>query len=129
MTTQPQPMEQAHGGTVVRTRQEPWKTWPDWINLVVGAYVLLAPIWTSGVSTGWFIVLGILAIVDALWALGTASSAASEWGQVVIGIVLFLSPWFAGFAGMTGGDWTAWIAGILLIVFAFAGMGQAKKGV
>lgn len=127
MTTQPHSMEQAHGGGAVGTRQEPWRTWPDWINVVIGAYVILAPIWTAGVSTGWFVVLGILAVAAGLWALGTASSAASEWVQVVIGVVVFLSPWFGSYAGMTGGAWTAWIAGLALVVFAFVGMSMAKK--
>ncbi len=117
-------MEQAHGRGAVGTRQDPGRPWPDRIDVAVGAFVILAPIWTSGVSTGWFIVLGILALAAGLWALGTASSTASEWVQVVVGIVMFLAPWFGGFAGVTGGAWIAWIAGIALVVFAFVGMGM-----
>lgn len=103
-----------------------WRTWPDWVNLVIAVYVLLAPLWTPGATWGWFATMGILIGIGALWALGTASSPASEWTTIVLGVILFLAPWLGGFASASAAAWTAWIAGIAVVVFAAVGMQQAK---
>ncbi|WP_018296433.1 SPW repeat protein [Corynebacterium lubricantis] len=108
-----------------------WKTWPDWINLVLGAYLALAALWTTG-PTGWGawpVTLGIVVAAVALWALATASSPASEWVQIIVGAVAFLAPWFGGFAASTGAAWTMWIVGAAVIVFGIVGLVQspAKK--
>lgn len=126
MTTQSHPMNPMHGHAMMSHSQH-WRTWPDWVNVVVGAYVALAPLWTTGASAVWFIVLGILAIAAAVWALDTGSSSVSEWVQMVIGVVLFVSPWFASFSGRAGATWTAWIAGVALVVFAIIGMMMARR--
>ncbi|MGA4670344.1 SPW repeat domain-containing protein [Propionibacteriaceae bacterium Y1923] len=104
-----------------------WKTWPDWVNLVLGGYVALAPLWTTGASAGWFVTLGLLLDAGSLWALGSASSPASEWTMIVLAAVLFLAPWMGGFAAATGAAWTAWIVGLAVIVFSAVGLSQRKK--
>lgn len=104
-----------------------WKTWPDWLNVVLGVYLALAPLWTVAAPAGWFVTLGILITVVGLWALGTASSSGSEWTQIVLGAVTFLAPWLGGFAAVTGAAWTAWIVGVLVIIFAVVGMSQNKS--
>lgn len=104
-----------------------WKTWPDWVNVVLGAYLALSPLWTLAAPAGWFVTLGILIAVVGLWALGTASSAGSEWTQIVLGAITFLAPWIGGFAAVTGAAWTAWIIGVLVIIFAAVGMSQRKS--
>lgn len=104
-----------------------WKTWPDWVNLVLGAYLALATMWTAGAPAGWFVTLGIVVAVVALWALATASSQVSEWVQVVAGAVVFLAPWLGGFAAAAGAAWSAWIIGIAVIVFAVIGMVQNRN--
>lgn len=124
MTTQSHPMP---GGGVLRTHPHQWRTWPDWVNVVIAVYLVLAPLWTTGASAGWFITLGVLAVVVALWALGTVSSTGSESAQIVLGAVLFLSPWIGSFSSMASAAWTAWITGIALIVFAVVGMMMRKK--
>lgn len=106
-----------------------WKTWPDWVNLALGVYVLLAPLWTAGAPAGWFVTLGILIGVAALWALGTASSQAAEWTTVVLGVVLFLAPWLGGFSAAAGAAWTAWIVGVLVVIFAAMAMAQRNSRV
>mgnify|MGYP001947032097 CR=1 FL=1 len=105
------------GGTM-----RPWTPWQDWVNVALGAYLALAPLWTAGAPAGWFVPMGILAIAAGLWAAGTVSTRAAEWTQIVIGVVVFLAPWLGGFAAAAGAAWTAWIIGIALVVFAAAGM-------
>lgn len=104
-----------------------WKTWPDWVNVVLGVYLLWAPIWTAAAPVGWFVTLGILIALVGVWALGTVSSAPSEWIQIVLGVITFLAPWIGGFATAAGAAWTAWIIGIGVIVFAAIGMAQARR--
>lgn len=108
------------------TSEMAWKTWPDWVNLVLAVYLALAPIWTVGATAGWFVTLGVIGAVVALWALATASSPASEWVQVVVGVVVFLAPWLGGFAAATAAAWTAWIIGVALVVFALIAMAQRR---
>jgi hypothetical protein len=36
----------------------------------------------------------------------------------VIGVLVFLAPWALGFTGLTALAWSAWIAGILVVVLA-----------
>jgi hypothetical protein len=64
-------------------------------------------------------ILGIIGALLALWALGApASSNVAEWIVVVLGIVLFISPWVFGFATLAAAAWAAWIIGILFIIAA-----------
>lgn len=107
----------------------PWTPWQDWVNVVLGAYLALAPLWTAGAPAGWFVTLGILAIVVGLWAAGTASAKSAEWVQIILGAVVFLSPWLGGFAAAAAAAWTAWIIGIALIVFAAVAMSQNNTDV
>lgn len=90
--------------------------------MILGAYLVFAPLWTAGAPAGWFVTLGLVAIAVGLWAAGTASSKAAEWTQIVVGAVVFFAPWLGGFAAAAGAAWTAWIAGVVLIVFAAMGM-------
>lgn len=104
-----------------------WSTWPDWVNLIIGAYIALAPLWTTGAPGGWFVTLGLLVAAASLWALATASTPASEWSAVILGAVLFLAPWMGGFASVSAAAWTAWIAGVAIIVFAGIAMSKRKE--
>ena len=95
-----------------------WRSWPDWVNIGLGAYLALATIWTVGAPAAWFITLGLLIVVVGLWAEGTASSSGAEWTQGILGAVTILAPWLGGFAGTPGAAWTAWIIGAALVVLA-----------
>lgn len=105
----------------------PWRSSLDWTNLVLGAYLALAPIWTDGAPAGWFVTLGLLTVGTALWRPGSLASAGSEWTQIVLGAVTFLAPWMGGFAGVAGAGWTAWLIGVAVVVLAAAAMSNAKK--
>jgi hypothetical protein len=41
-----------------------------------------------------------------------------DWINLVLAVVLFVSPWAFGFAGETGAAWNAWICGIVIAVLA-----------
>lgn len=103
-----------------------WHTWQDWVNLVLGVFFALTPtFFTYPSGSAWAVVLGIVVAGVALWALATRASAASEWVQIVAGVVTFLSPWFGGFASGAAG-WTGWIVGIVVTVLAIWALNQYK---
>ena len=45
---------------------------------------------------------------------------AQDWINLVLAVVLFVSPWIMGFAAETAPAWNAWIAAIVLGVLAVA---------
>lgn len=104
----------------------PWVGWQDWINVLLGVYLIVGPLLVEDLPNGWFMPLGVLTIFVAIWALGSSSSPASESVQIIIGIILFLAPWLGSFAAVPTAAWTAWIIGIALIVFAVAGMTMSR---
>lgn len=95
-----------------------WRTWPDWANLILGICLVLAPLWTLDAPIGWFIPLGLLIGVTALWAIGVDPSKTPERAMIGLSAVLILSPWLGGFSTAEDAAWTAWI--IAVMVFAFA---------
>lgn len=41
-----------------------------------------------------------------------------EWLNLVVGALLFISPWVLGFSQSPAASWTAWVLGVLLVVVA-----------
>jgi len=108
--------------------RRPWSAWQDWVNIGLGIYLVLAPLWTTGAPMGWFITLGILAIAAGLWAGSTASSSVAEYTQALIGAVTILSPLFGGYGAAFTATLTAWIVGLGLLVLAGSAMYQNRSG-
>lgn len=95
-----------------------WTRWQDWAALIAGVYAFLSPIWTSTSTTATWtvVVLGVLTALVAVWSLAVPDDRNSEVGHVVLGILMFISPWVLGFAGLMGMAWTAWIVGAVAII-------------
>lgn len=109
-------------------KRRPWTAWQDWVNVGLGAYLVLAPRWIADAPIGWFVTLGILAIAVGLWAGSTASSSVAEWSQMIVGVVTILSPLFGRYGAALSATWTAWIIGLALLVFAATAMHQNRSG-
>ena len=98
-----------------------WTRWQDWASLVLGILLFIAP-WVFGTASNaasswdaW--IIGVIGVLLALWALAILSTATlAKWIALVLGIVLFLSPWVLGFAQLSSAAWTAWIIGILFVL-------------
>ncbi|MDA8230631.1 MAG: SPW repeat protein [Magnetospirillum sp.] len=103
----------------IGTRTNLTSYWQDWVNLVLGVWLFIAP-WALGYSgspapawNSWIFgvviaVLSIAALVQfALW---------EEWVNVVIGVWLLISPWVLGFAATPGGatTWNQVVIGIVV---------------
>ncbi|MFD9740495.1 SPW repeat protein [Umezawaea sp. NPDC059074] len=95
-----------------------WTRWQDWTEVVIGVLVALTPT-VADTSTGvvWtMIVLGALIAIDGLVSLGSPAMVATEWFQIVLGVLLFISPFVIGYTDLTGAAWTSWVAGVLTVV-------------
>ena len=95
-----------------------WTRWQDWAAAVLGAYTALSPIWITAdqaVATT-LVVFGVLILGASLWSLAQPGAVVSEYGHVVLGVLLFLSPWVFGFYGMySAAAWTSWVVGVLTV--------------
>ncbi|GAC1344949.1 MAG: SPW repeat protein [Ktedonobacteraceae bacterium] len=105
-----------------------WRRWQDWATLVLGMLLLITPfvfgIATFG-SSSWSAsilgaVVGVVAVILALLWLGFPSNRVTEGMTVIVGTVLFISPWMLGEGWLTAGAWTSSIVGVLLVIAAGA---------
>ena len=98
-----------------------WTRWQDWVSLVLGVLLFISP-WifgtaSNGTSAGDAWILGIVGVVLALIALASLRAATTvEWISLIVGVLLFISPWVLGFASVAAAGWTAWILGILFVI-------------
>ena len=98
-----------------------WTRWPDWASLVLGVLLFIAP-WVFGTAShgasswdAW--ILGVIAVILALIALALPRAASIAEGlSVILGVLLFLSPWVLGFAALTSMAWTAWVIVVLFVL-------------
>lgn len=104
-----------------------WTRPHDWAEVVIGVVAALSPLWlTTDTSTMWtMIILGALIALDGLVSLAMPGMVYGEGVQIVLGVLMFLSPWVIGYTEFNGASWTAWIAGVLTIIAGAAAMPMA----
>lgn len=102
----------------------PWTRVQDWIEVIVGAFAALSPLWFDHTTKAlWtLVILGALIAIDGLWSLAMPDMMTSEGVQVVLGVLLFISPWVLSFSTMNTVAWTAWLGGALTVVIGGATM-------
>lgn len=105
-----------------------WTRWQDWAEVVIGVLVLLSPlvVETSTAAMWTMIVLGALIALDGLASLARPSMVYGEWFQIVLGALLFISPWVMGYSDLSGASWASWIGGLLTIAAGAAAMPAAN---
>jgi hypothetical protein len=98
-----------------------WTRWQDWASLVLGVLLFISPWVFRTVTKGtisldaW--IIGVIGVILALLALAFVSTATIAEGlAVVLGVLLFISPWVLGFAAVSAGAWPAWIIGALFVI-------------
>ena len=105
------------------------KTWNRWQELtpkVLGVLLIVVPfvfgITTIGSSSwdAWVLgmVVGVVAIILALLWFGFPSNRVTEGLTVMMGTVLFITPWVLDEPSLSAGVWASCIIGVLLIVAA-----------
>ena len=102
------------------------KHWQDPWNLLLGIWMIASP-WVLRYSTEanpmWnAVIVGALFALAALFALYRVM-AWEEWGNVVLGLWLVISPWLLGFNGIMAAMWNAVIVGAIVAILALWALG------
>lgn len=91
--------------------------WQDWLNLILGLWLLTAPFFGVGATTGaaaWdgYIFGAIVALLSG-WAL-RQPQAWEEWLNLVIGLWLIAAPFVLGFTTETAALWNHVVVGLVV---------------
>lgn len=105
-----------------------WTRPADYAEVVLGVVLALAPLVvdTSNAAMWSMVILGVLIALDGLVSLARPGLVYGEYGQLVLGVLAFLSPWVMDFTAMTGAAWACWIIGALTVVAGVAALPAAN---
>lgn len=106
----------------------PWTRPYDWAEVALGVVAALSPLWmaTDTAATWTMVVLGVLIAADGLMSLARPGMVAGEAVQIVLGALMFISPWVMSYADLSGMAWTSWIIGALTVVAGAAALPMAQ---
>lgn len=116
-------MASGTGGSSARA----WTRWQDWAAVVLGAYLVVATLWmTPSVGVlSTMIVLGGLLVITGAWSLAMPGSITSEYVHMLLGVLLFVSPWVIGYTAFSVATWTSWVVGALAVIVGAAALSEA----
>ena len=105
-----------------------WMRWQGLVALLAGVYAALSPIWTETETTAtWtMVILGVVTAAVALWSLARPEDRISEYGLVLMGLLLIVSPWAMGFDELSNMAMTAWIVGAVTAVAGVLAMPEIE---
>lgn len=111
------------------TAVRPWTRPHDWAEVVLGVVALLSFLWmdTNDAAMWTMIVLGALVAIDGLVSLAMPGMVYGEGIQIVLGVLMFISPWVMGYTEFTGMSWTSWIIGALTVIAGAAALPVAQR--
>jgi hypothetical protein len=106
----------------------PWTRPHDWAEVVLGVVALLSPIWTDTNNAAMWamIVLGALVALDGLASLAMPGMVYGEGIQIVLGVLMFISPWVMGYTEFGAISWSSWIIGALTVIVGAAALPVAQ---
>lgn len=81
-----------------------WNRWQDYVAVIAGLFAALSTTWTTQQSGSMVMMIGcgVLLIASGVWNLMSPGQPVAEWVQMVLGALLFVSPWLAGYTAHTG---------------------------
>lgn len=105
-----------------------WTRPHDWAEVVLGVVAVLSFLWADMDNAAMWsmIVLGALIALDGLLSLAMPGLVYGEGVQIVLGALLFISPWVMTFTDMTAASWSAWIVGGLTLIVGAAALPVAN---
>jgi hypothetical protein len=107
------------------------KRWFDSVNLLLGLYLLVVPLFTANSADGSTIwvaeVMGAIVLLLAVWALVRPASSAAERTQAVAGILLAIAPLLFSYTALAGAAWHAYVVGAVVAVLAVSALPAAKR--
>lgn len=107
---------------------KPWTRPYDWAEVVLGVVAAVSPIWltTDNAAMWTMIILGALIALDGLASLAMPGLVYGEAVQVVLGVLMFISPWVMSYSDLNGATWTSWIIGALTVIAGGAAIPVAQ---
>ena len=106
----------------------PWRRWQDWVNVLLGIWLLASPwVWQvpdlgllpSALSAWTTWLLGVVIVGAALWALARPSFPLPEYINAAVGFGMCASLAVLGFPSVTGvPGWNQWVVGLLVFVLS-----------
>jgi hypothetical protein len=95
--------------------------WQDWVNLLLGLWLIAAPFVGVGVSNNLAAansyVAGVVVAISAIAAI-TRPYVWEEWLNLVVGLWLIIAPFILQFSGQAGPMWNQIIVGLVIAVDA-----------
>lgn len=100
------------------TTVRPWTRPHDWAEVVLGVVALLSPLWTdtNNAAMWTMIILGALVALDGLASLAVPGQVYGEGIQIVLGVLMFISPWVMSYTELGAISWSSWIIGALTVI-------------
>jgi SPW repeat len=110
------------------TAVRPWTRPFDWAEVVLGLVAALSPLWmdTDNAAMWTMIILGVLVALDGVVSLAMPGLIYGEAVQIVLGVLMFISPWVIGYTEFSGISWTSWIIGALTVIAGGAALPMAQ---
>lgn len=98
----------------------PWARPHDWVEIALGLLAALCFLWvTTTPGARWTMVaFGALIALDGLLSAAMPRFAYGEGVQVVLGGLLFASPWVMTYSDLTGASWWSWVLGAFTMLVA-----------
>ena len=105
-----------------------WTRPQDWAEVVLGVVAALSPLWmdTNNAAVWAMVVLGVLIAIDGLVSLAMPGLVYGEYVQVVLGVLMFISPWVLSYSEFNGISWSSWIIGALTLIAGVAAVPMAQ---
>ena len=101
--------------------------WQDWMNLVLGGWLILAPLIGLGVSddvAAWNSYGSGAVVVLLCIAAITRAYVWEEWASLAIGLWLVVAPFLLGYTHLAGPMWNQVIVGLVVGLDALWGITQ-----
>ncbi|GAB3207808.1 SPW repeat domain-containing protein [Marinactinospora thermotolerans] len=98
--------------------------WEDWVSLVAGLAAAVSWLWhgMTGVGTAAMFVIGVLVVLASVMSITRPGVIATEGATLLLGALLFITPWGLGFTDVPAAAWTAWLAGAVIAVVGLVGL-------
>jgi len=113
---------------MVESAVRPWTRPHDWAEVVLGVVAVLSFLWmdTDNAAMWTMIVLGALVALDGLASLAVPGQVYGEGIQIVLGVLMFISPWVMSYTDLNGIAWSSWIIGGLTVIAGAAALPVAQ---
>jgi hypothetical protein len=99
-----------------------WRRWQDYATIIFGAALFVTPFvfgdTSQGTAATTAYILGVLLVLAGLLAAAMREANQVEWIPVILGVIIFISPFVLGFTAVTAIAWAAYIVGVLAVINA-----------